>query len=52
MHEHSVQTSFGEGLLEEVRAGLSRPQKELSPKLFYDERGSELFDEITRLSEY
>jgi L-histidine N-alpha-methyltransferase len=52
MHEHSVQTSFGAGLLEEVRAGLSRPQKELSPKLFYDERGSELFDEITRLSEY
>jgi L-histidine N-alpha-methyltransferase len=52
MHEHSVRTTFGEGLLEEVRAGLSRPHKELSPKLFYDERGSELFDEITRLSEY
>ena len=31
---------------------LSRPQKELSPKWFYDARGSALFDEITRLPEY
>lgn len=37
---------------EDVRAGLSRPQKELSPTLFYDRRGSELFEEITRLPEY
>ena len=36
----------------EVREGLSRPQKELSPKLFYDRRGSLLFEEITRLPEY
>lgn len=39
-------------LLAEVRAGLSRTPKELSPKLFYDRRGSQLFDEITRLPEY
>src|SRR5947207_15931857 len=39
-------------ILEEVREGLSRPQKELSPKFFYDERGSQLFEEITRLPEY
>ncbi len=39
-------------LLDEVREGLSRPQKELSPTLFYDRRGSELFEEITRLPEY
>jgi len=52
MDEHGVRTSFDEGLLAEVREGLSREQKELSPKLFYDERGSELFDEITTLSEY
>ncbi len=39
-------------LLEEVRDGLSRPQKELSPTLFYDRRGSELFEAITRLPEY
>ncbi|HET8834586.1 MAG TPA: L-histidine N(alpha)-methyltransferase [Gemmatimonadales bacterium] len=40
------------GMLAEVAAGLSAPQKELSPKYFYDERGSELFAEITRLPEY
>lgn len=36
----------------EVAAGLRRPQKEISPKWFYDQRGSELFEEITRLPEY
>jgi L-histidine N-alpha-methyltransferase len=35
-----------------VAQGLSSPQKELSPKYFYDHRGSELFEEITRLEEY
>jgi len=40
------------GMLAEVAAGLSAPQKELSPKYFYDHRGSELFEEITRLPEY
>src|SRR3712207_6372813 len=39
-------------MLAEVAAGLSAPQKELSPKYFYDHRGSELFEEITRLAEY
>jgi L-histidine N-alpha-methyltransferase len=39
-------------LLAELRDGLSRPQKELSPKFFYDVRGSLLFEEITRLPEY
>lgn len=39
-------------VLREVAEGLSRPQKELSPKFFYDERGSQLFEEITRLPEY
>ncbi|HEX6694927.1 MAG TPA: L-histidine N(alpha)-methyltransferase [Longimicrobiales bacterium] len=39
-------------LLRDVIDGLSRPQKELSPKYFYDQRGSELFEEITRLPEY
>jgi dimethylhistidine N-methyltransferase len=37
---------------EEVRAGLSAMPKKLSPKFFYDERGSELFEAITRLPEY
>jgi dimethylhistidine N-methyltransferase len=38
--------------LHEILAGLSLPQKALSPKFFYDERGSELFEQITRLPEY
>jgi L-histidine N-alpha-methyltransferase len=45
-------TTAAAGMLAEVRDGLSRPQKELPPKYFYDERGSELFEEITRLPEY
>lgn len=36
----------------EVLGGLARPQKELSPKYFYDHRGSELFERITELPEY
>ncbi len=36
----------------EVRDGLTRTPKELSPKYFYDARGSELFDRITALPEY
>jgi L-histidine N-alpha-methyltransferase len=39
-------------MLAEVTAGLAAPQKELPPKYFYDHRGSELFEEITRLPEY
>jgi L-histidine Nalpha-methyltransferase len=39
-------------ILAEVAEGLSLPQKELSPKYFYDQRGSELFEAITRLEEY
>src|SRR5204863_8229462 len=36
----------------DVRSGLTATPKTLPPKWFYDERGSELFDEITRLPEY
>jgi dimethylhistidine N-methyltransferase len=36
----------------EVLEGLGRPVKRLSPKLFYDQRGSQLFDAITELPEY
>ena len=35
-----------------VIGGLSRPQKSLPCRFFYDARGSELFEEITRLPEY
>jgi L-histidine Nalpha-methyltransferase len=45
-------TSLRSELLRDVAWGLSRAQKELPPKYFYDRRGSELFDEITRLPEY
>jgi L-histidine Nalpha-methyltransferase len=41
------------GFLEQdVRAGLTADRKSLPPVWFYDERGSALFDEITRLPEY
>ena len=40
------------GMAADVRAGLTKPFKELSPRYFYDERGSELFERITRLPEY
>ncbi|HEV2082609.1 MAG TPA: ergothioneine biosynthesis protein EgtB [Brevundimonas sp.] len=44
-----VQTqAFREALIE----GLSRPRKATSPKWFYDARGSELFEDITRLEAY
>ncbi|NEX20336.1 L-histidine N(alpha)-methyltransferase [Thiorhodococcus mannitoliphagus] len=39
-------------LREEVLLGLGRSPKRLSPKLFYDQRGSKLFDAITELPEY
>ena len=39
-------------LREEVRLGLTSTPKELQPKWFYDQRGSELFDAITQLPEY
>jgi len=37
---------------EDVVAGLSLPQKSLSPKYFYDANGSRLFASICRLKEY
>ena len=40
------------GMAADVRAGLTKPFKELSPRYFYDERGSELFEQITGLEEY
>jgi len=39
-------------LLDDVRAGLSQSQKSLPCIWFYDDRGSELFQQITHLSEY
>ncbi|HUA95899.1 MAG TPA: L-histidine N(alpha)-methyltransferase [Acidimicrobiales bacterium] len=39
-------------LEEDVRAGMSASQKSIPPVWFYDEEGSRLFEEITRLPEY
>lgn len=39
-------------ILADVRDTLLRSPRELSPKYFYDERGSRLFEAITRLPEY
>ena len=36
----------------DVRVGLTAEHKHLPPVYFYDDRGSRLFDEITRLPEY
>ncbi len=53
--EHRVQAHRGQyldALRADVRVGLTADPKTLPPKYFYDARGSELFDEITRLPEY
>lgn len=41
-----------DALRADVREGLTAEPKWLPPKWFYDARGSELFEEITRLPEY
>src|SRR5450759_3261215 len=50
-HFHDLQPA-PEDFHTDVIAGLSRETKRLSPKYFYDELGSQLFDAITRLPEY
>ncbi|HXH32641.1 MAG TPA: L-histidine N(alpha)-methyltransferase [Bacteriovoracaceae bacterium] len=39
-------------LLKEVLVGLSKTQKAIPPKLLYDRRGSEIFEDICKLPEY
>ncbi|WP_030265242.1 L-histidine N(alpha)-methyltransferase [Streptomyces sp. NRRL B-24484] len=43
---------FSHALRHDVQRGLTASPKWLPPKWFYDARGSELFEEITRLPEY
>jgi len=45
-------TSTDQDELAEIIQGLNQPEKMISPKYFYDERGSQLFDAITHLPEY
>ena len=49
---HLAPDASARALEADVRAGLGATPKTLPPKWFYDDRGSELFDEITRLPEY
>lgn len=48
---HDLQPDAG-SFLDDVITGLSQPQKTLSPKYFYDQRGCELFEAICELPEY
>ena len=43
---------FFSTMAEDVRQGLTANPKRLQPKYLYDERGSELFEQITELPEY
>jgi L-histidine Nalpha-methyltransferase len=49
---HLSQDDFAQSIRDDVRLGLSDRPRWLPPKWFYDTRGSQLFDEITRLPEY
>ncbi len=49
---HLDATDLTRSLRADVTAGLTASPKWLPPKWFYDARGSELFEEITRLPEY
>ncbi|HEX9776303.1 MAG TPA: L-histidine N(alpha)-methyltransferase [Actinomycetota bacterium] len=49
---HLGPSDLAHALRADARAGLTAAPKELPPKWFYDDRGSALFDEITRLEEY
>ncbi len=49
---NSVESASDTVMLKEVFEGLTKPQKSLPSKYFYDKKGSHLFDEITELEEY
>ncbi|MGY1841704.1 MULTISPECIES: L-histidine N(alpha)-methyltransferase [unclassified Modestobacter] len=50
--DHLGPVDTGAALRADALAGLTSTPRTLPPRWFYDERGSELFDEITRLPEY
>ena len=49
---HVTDDDLHAAMCRDVRAGLTASPKWLSPVWFYDDRGSALFDDITRLPEY
>ncbi|MBA0047635.1 L-histidine N(alpha)-methyltransferase [Mycobacterium sp. NPDC050853] len=52
LENHLASGAAAQALRRDVRLGLASTPKSLPPKWFYDEVGSDLFDEITRLPEY
>jgi L-histidine Nalpha-methyltransferase len=48
----AVLDAVNDAIAHEVRAGLTATPKTLSPWIFYDEAGSDLFEQITELPEY
>ena len=49
---HLSGADLRDAMEQDVRRGLTARPKSLPPVYFYDDRGSRLFDEITRLPEY
>lgn len=47
-----AQPNYHSDFLDDVLFGLAQPQKQLSPKYFYDTKGSHYFDQICELDEY
>jgi dimethylhistidine N-methyltransferase len=52
MARNAAQQFVPDDELDELIEGLKQPEMMISPKYFYDERGSKLFEQITRLPEY
>jgi dimethylhistidine N-methyltransferase len=51
IHFHDMHPTASD-LLEDVLTGLQKSPRSISPKYFYDEKGSQLFDQITELEDY
>lgn len=52
VHRLGTGSPLAEQLEQDLRTGLDATPRQLPPKYFYDERGSRLFERITRLPEY
>jgi len=52
LHDYVEYDHAADNFLDDVLDGLAQGQKKLSSKYFYDERGSQLFDDICELPEY
>ena len=50
--QSGILQNTAQSLLDEIIDGIKSPQKYLPSKLFYDEKGSKLFDQICELEEY